>query len=392
MDCGIPFCNNGCPLGNLIPDWNDLVYRDRWREAIDRLHATNNFPEFTGRLCPAPCEAACVLGINQDPVTIKQVEVAIIDRALGRGLGPPGPSEPADRQVGRGRRLGSGRPGRGAAARPAPGTGVIVFERADRIGGLLRYGIPEFKMEKRVLDRRLAQMRAEGTEFRVGVDVGVDVTAEELREEFDAVVLAGGATAGPRPADPGPRARRHPPGDGVPAAGEPGPGGRLRRRRRGDHRQGPQGRHHRRRRHRCRLPRAPRTARVPSRPPVRDHAAAARGAPRGEPVADLAVHLPHLVGPRGGRRAGLLGQHRRVPRRRRRAGARRSRTSRSSSRWSTVDRPSSRSRAPRSSSRSTWSSWRWASPGPRQRPARRSSVSSSTRVATSPATATGRPT
>src|SRR5436309_2172335 len=146
MDCGIPFCHQGCPLGNLIPEWNDLVWRDDWREAIERLHATNNFPEFTGRLCPAPCETACVLGINADPVTIKQVEVE-------------------------------------------------VFERADRIGGLLRYGIPEFKMEKRHLDLRLAQMRDEGTKFRPGVNVGVDITAEQLRKRYDVVVLAGGATA-----------------------------------------------------------------------------------------------------------------------------------------------------------------------------------------------------
>jgi glutamate synthase (NADPH/NADH) small chain len=194
MDCGIPFCNQGCPLGNLIPDWNDLVYRDRWQEAIERLHATNNFPEFTGRLCPAPCEAACVLGINQDPVTIKQVEVSIIDHAWEEGWVTP---ILADVQTGKKVAVvGSGPAGLAAAQQlTRAGHAVVVFERADRIGGLLRYGIPEFKMEKRHLDRRLDQMRAEGTEFRTGVDVGVDVTADDLRAEFDAVVLAGGATA-----------------------------------------------------------------------------------------------------------------------------------------------------------------------------------------------------
>jgi len=194
MDCGIPFCNNGCPLGNLIPEWNDLVYRDHWRDAIERLHATNNFPEFTGRLCPAPCEAACVLGINQDPVAIKQVEVSIVDRAWEEGWVQPVP--PAVKTGKKVAVVGSGPAGLAAAQQlTRAGHDVVVFERADRIGGLLRYGIPEFKMEKRFLDRRIDQMRAEGTEFRTGVNVGVDVTAEQLRSEFDAVVLAGGATA-----------------------------------------------------------------------------------------------------------------------------------------------------------------------------------------------------
>lgn len=193
MDCGIPFCNQGCPLGNLIPDWNDLVYRDQWREAIERLHATNNFPDFTGRLCPAPCEAACVLGINQDPVTIKQVEYTIIETAFAEGwIEPIRPEELTGRKVAV---VGSGPAGLAAAQQlTRAGHSVVVFERADRLGGLLRYGIPEFKMEKRILDRRLDQMRAEGTEFRTGVNVGVDVTADDLRAEFDAVVLAGGAT------------------------------------------------------------------------------------------------------------------------------------------------------------------------------------------------------
>jgi glutamate synthase (NADPH/NADH) small chain len=194
MDCGIPFCNNGCPLGNLIPDWNDLVYREHWRDAIERLHATNNFPEFTGRLCPAPCEAACVLGISQDPVTIKQVEVEIVERAWSEGwIAPVMPEVRTGRKAAV---VGSGPAGLAAAQQlTRAGHAVVVFERADRIGGLLRYGIPEFKMEKRFLDRRLAQMEAEGTEFRVSVNVGVDVSVVELREEFDAIVLAGGATA-----------------------------------------------------------------------------------------------------------------------------------------------------------------------------------------------------
>ncbi|KAA0105612.1 glutamate synthase subunit beta [Mycolicibacterium sp. P1-5] len=193
MDCGIPFCHNGCPLGNLIPEWNDLVYRDRWRDAIERLHATNNFPEFTGRLCPAPCESSCVLGINQDPVTIKQVEVELIDNAFDEGwVVPLAPHVITGKKVAV---VGSGPAGLAAAQQlTRAGHDVTVFERADRIGGLLRYGIPEFKMEKRHIDRRLAQMEAEGTKFRAGVNVGVDITADQLRADFDAVVLAGGAT------------------------------------------------------------------------------------------------------------------------------------------------------------------------------------------------------
>ena len=193
MDCGIPFCHQGCPLGNLIPDWNDLVYRDRWHAAIERLHATNNFPEFTGRLCPAPCEGSCVLGINADPVTIKAVEVSIIDRAYDEGWVTPRP--PEFRTSKKVAVVGSGPAGLAAADQlNRAGHSVTVFEKSDRIGGLLRYGIPEFKMEKRVLDRRLAILEAEGVAFKRSVDVGgADMPADRLRAEFDAVLLAAGA-------------------------------------------------------------------------------------------------------------------------------------------------------------------------------------------------------
>ena len=193
MDCGIPFCHSGCPLGNLIPEWNDLAWKGEWRQAIDRLHATNNFPEFTGRLCPAPCETACVLGINQPAVTIKQVEVSIIDRAFENGVVTPvAPERLSGKTVAV---VGSGPAGLAAAQQlTRAGHTVAVYERADQPGGLLRYGIPEFKMEKSVLDRRIAQMKSEGTRFRTGVDVGTDLTGDHLRKRFDAVVVAVGST------------------------------------------------------------------------------------------------------------------------------------------------------------------------------------------------------
>jgi glutamate synthase (NADPH) small chain len=197
MDCGIPFCHNGCPLGNLIPEWNDLTWRDRWEDAIDRLHATNNFPDFTGRLCPAPCETSCVLGINQPAVTIKNIELSIIDEAFDRGLvAPQVPERLTDKTVAI---IGSGPAGLAVAQQlTRAGHTVAVFERDDKAGGLLRYGIPEFKMEKRHVDLRLAQMEAEGTRFRTGVDVGGSgpdaLTGADLMERYDAVVLAVGAT------------------------------------------------------------------------------------------------------------------------------------------------------------------------------------------------------
>ena len=193
MDCGIPFCHKGCPLGNIIPDWNDLVYRGRWKQAIDRLHSTNNFPEFTGRICPAPCEEACVLNINDDAVTIKQIEKQIIDHAWKDGFvtAQPPPSRTGKRVA----VVGSGPAGLACAQQLArAGHDVVVFERDDRIGGLLRYGIPDFKMEKWMIDRRMEQMQAEGVTFRAGVNAGFDLTAADLQRDFDAIAIAAGAT------------------------------------------------------------------------------------------------------------------------------------------------------------------------------------------------------
>ncbi|OFV99894.1 MAG: glutamate synthase [Acidobacteria bacterium RIFCSPLOWO2_12_FULL_54_10] len=193
MDCGIPFCHTGCPLNNIIPDWNDLVYKDRWKEALQSLHSTNNFPEFTGRVCPAPCEAACVLGINDDPVTIKQIEKNIADRGFFEGWIKPQPP-----QVRTGKKvavIGSGPAGMAAAQQlNRAGHTVTLFERADRIGGLLRYGIPDFKMEKHLIDRRVEQMEQEGVLFRTGVNVGVDVVGQALLKDFDAVLITIGST------------------------------------------------------------------------------------------------------------------------------------------------------------------------------------------------------
>ena len=193
MDCGVPFCNNGCPLGNIIPEWNDLVYKSRWHEAIEMLHKTNNFPEFTGRVCPAPCEEACVLGINDKPVTIKNIELSIIEHAWEQGWVKP---MPPDRRTGKKVAVvGSGPAGLAAAAQlNKAGHWVTVYERADRIGGLLMYGIPNFKLEKRFIDRRIRLMEAEGVSFVVNADVGRTIKVEDLRRDFDAIVLCGGAT------------------------------------------------------------------------------------------------------------------------------------------------------------------------------------------------------
>jgi glutamate synthase (NADPH/NADH) small chain len=194
MDCGVPFCHTGCPVNNLIPDWNDLVYHGRWKEAVRQLHSTNNFPEFTGRICPAPCEAACVLGINEPAVTIKQIEKSIVERGFAEGFIRPEP--PKVRSGKKAAIVGSGPAGLAAAQQlNRAGHWVTVYEKADRIGGLLRYGIPEFKMEKRIVDRRLEQMEAEGVKFVTNANVGHSVPVEDLQREFDAIVLAGGAEA-----------------------------------------------------------------------------------------------------------------------------------------------------------------------------------------------------
>ena len=193
MNCGVPFCHSGCPLGNIIPEFNDAVYRESWEEAYEILSSTNNFPEFTGRLCPAPCETACVVGINRDAVTIKQIELRTIEEAFDNGeVKPLAPDRISGKTIAV---IGSGPAGLAAAQQlTRAGHTVAVYERADKIGGLLRYGIPEFKMEKHILDRRLAQMEKEGTRFRAGVDVGVELTGADLRKKYDAIVLAVGAT------------------------------------------------------------------------------------------------------------------------------------------------------------------------------------------------------
>ena len=324
MECGVPFCHNGCPLGNLIPDWNDLVYRDRWQDAIRQLHATNNFPEFTGRLCPAPCEAACVLEIREgDAVTIKQIENSIINHAWDAGwVVPVPPRHETGRSVAV---VGAGPAGMAAAQQlRRAGHRVVLYERDEAAGGLVRFGVPDFKIEKTVVERRVQQLVAEGVELRLGVDVGVDVSAEELREQFDAVVLAIGSRV---PRD-------------LPVPGRELDGVHFamdylyvrnrwvrRLRRHLDQRQGQERHRHRRRRHRRRLrgqldPRGRRLGR-----PARAAARAAGHAPRRpHAVAAVAAEVPPQLRDGGGeggraRRAGLLGRHHRAHRQRARAEA-----------------------------------------------------------------------
>ena len=304
MDCGIPFCHTGCPLGNLIPEWNDLVWRRDWDEALERLHATNNFPEFTGRLCPAPCETACVVGINRDPVTIKNVEVAIIDKAWDeRRVKPQPPEWHTGKTVAV---IGSGPAGLAAAQQlTRAGHTVAVFERAEEPGGLMRYGIPEFKMEKAVLDRRIRQMKDEGTNFRCGVEVGVKITGRQLQERYDAVVLAIGSTVGRDLPVPGRELNGiHQAMEFLPQANRVALGGQVENQitrdgqARGDHR---------RRRHRCGLPGHGDPAAGGVDHPAGDHADAAGRAAGPPAVADVPDDLPGVLGARGGGGAGLLG-------------------------------------------------------------------------------------
>ena len=219
MDCGIPFCHDGCPVNNLIPDWNNLVYRDQWQAALKTLHSTNNFPEFTGRVCPAPCEASCTLNIDDNPVTIKTIECAIVDRGWQEGwIEPVLPPRRTGKRVAV---VGSGPAGLACAQQLArAGHAVTVFEKSDRIGGLLRYGIPDFKMDKSLIDRRVAQMQAEGVAFRTEVEIGVDLAMASLAEEFDAVAMTGGRRGAARSRSAGTRARRHTFRDGLLAAAE----------------------------------------------------------------------------------------------------------------------------------------------------------------------------
>ena len=363
MDCGIPFCHQGCPLGNLIPDWNDLVYRDRWQAAIERLFATNNFPEFTGRLCPAPCEGSCVLNINDDAVTIKAIENQIIERAWAEGWVKAHP--PATRTGKRIAVIGSGPAGLAAADQlNKAGHWVTVFERADRIGGLLRYGIPEFKMEKRVLDRRLALMEEEGVRFRTRAHIGVEIPSDELRREFDAIVLAGGSTIPRDLPIPGrtlsgvhfamdylTEQNRRCEGDTVPEAGAISAAGkRVVIIGGGDtgadclgtvHRQGARSVHQ-----------------------FEVLAQAARHARGEQPVAAVAADLPDLGRARRGRRAALLRLHHGVRGRCAKAACRDSAASASCRRRKTGGWCSRTCRAATSRSSASWCFWRWASRAP----------------------------
>ncbi len=372
MDCGIPFCHNGCPLGNLIPEWNDLVYRSDWAAAADRLHATNNFPEFTGRLCPAPCETACVLGINADPVTIKQVEVEIIDRAWADGgVVPVIPETLTGFTVAV---VGSGPSGLAAAQQlTRAGHQVTVFERDDAVGGLLRYGIPEFKMEKRHLDRRVAQMEAEGTRFVTGAPSRVGGAARGILRGRPRRRRAGR----PRPAGAWPRPGRHPPGDGVPAPRQPARGG-LAGQRRGQAR-----RDHRRRRHRRGLPRhlAPPGGRVGDA--AGDHAPAAevQGATNQPWPTYPMIYRVSSAHEEGGERVYAVSTEEFVgDAERRGAGA-------APDRGGLRGRPvRAGTRHPQGDTVRAWCCSRWASPAPRSPACSRTSAWTSTRAATWPAT------
>ena len=356
MDCGIPFCHTGCPVTNIIPDWNDLVYRDHWKEAIRVLHSTNNFPEFTGRICPAPCEAACVLGINEPPVTIKVIEKTIVEHAWKEGWIKP---EPPDTRTGkRVAVVGSGPAGLAAAQQlNRAGHSVTVFEKADRIGGLLRYGIPDFKMEKHVLDRRLDQMTAEGVLFQTSAHVGQNVPAEDLRKEFDAVLLTGGAESPARPARAGARAEGHSLRHGVSAAAEQAHRGRRGAESDSGHRQA-RGDHRRRRYRRGlpgHLPPAKGRSRFTSSRSCPCRRRSARRARRGR--CGRCNCAPRA---RTKKAASRLGRSRTTnfTRRRKRQRETAARHPRRPAAEVRAD-----ARAPSSSSMPTWCCWRWASPG-----------------------------